>query len=59
MSRDAVDAPFLEGFKARLDGTLRRLVWCLMEWWVILPMAGGWSLMLFKVPSNPIFSMIL
>lgn len=34
-----VDAPSLEKFKARLDGTLSSLVW----WKVPLPMAGGWN----------------
>jgi len=36
MSREALDAPLLEVFKARLDGALRNLVW----WKVSLPMAG-------------------
>jgi len=36
LPREAVDAPFLAVFKARLDGALRNLVW----WKVSLPMAG-------------------
>jgi len=37
LSRQAVDAPSLELFKARLDGALSTLVW----WKGSLPMAGG------------------
>ena len=37
LPREAVDAPSLEVFKARLDGALSSLVW----WKVSLPMAGG------------------
>ena len=40
LPREAVDAPSLEVFKARLDGTLGNLVW----WRVSLPMAGGLEL---------------
>ena len=36
LPREAVDAPSLEVFEARLDGTLSSL----MEWKVSLPMAG-------------------
>ena len=36
MPREAVDAPSLEVFKARLDGALGNPVW----WEVSLPMAG-------------------
>jgi len=50
-----VDAPSLEAFKARLDGALSNLV--LRE--VSLPIAGGWNLMILKVPSNRNLSMIL
>ena len=39
LPREAVDAPSLEVFKARLDGALGNLVW----WEVSLPMAGGWT----------------
>jgi len=35
--REAVAAPSLAGFKARLDGALRSLVW----WKMSLLMAGG------------------
>ncbi|PKU43685.1 hypothetical protein llap_6013 [Limosa lapponica baueri] len=44
LPREAVDAPSLEVFKARLDGALSNLVW----WEVSLHRAGGgtqWSLM--------------
>ena len=55
MPREAVDAPSLEVFKARLDGALGNLVW----WEVSLPMAGGWNWVIVKVPSNPNPSVIL
>ena len=45
---DSVGAPFLEAFKARLDGALGSLSW----WAVALPMAGGWGWVGFVVPSN-------
>ena len=54
LPREAVGAPSLEVFKARLDGALGNLVW----WEVSLPMAGGWNWMVFKVPSNPNHSII-
>jgi len=37
LPREAVAAPSLPGFKARLDGALSNLVW----WKGSLPMAGG------------------
>ena len=40
LPREAVAAPFLEEFKARLDGALSNLVW----WKMSLPMAGGLEL---------------
>ena len=40
LPREAVDAPSLKVFKARLDGALVNLVW----WEVSLPMAGGLEL---------------
>jgi len=40
LPREAVDVPFLEVFKARLDGALSNLVW----WKLSLPMAGGLEL---------------
>jgi len=49
-----MDTPSLEVLKARLDGALGNLVW----WEVSLPMGGGWSEMVFRVPSNPSYSMI-
>jgi len=52
---EAVDDPFLEAFKARLDGAVSNLV--LRE--VSLPIAGGWNYMILKVPSSPNHSMIL
>jgi len=55
LPREAVDAPSLEVFKARLDGAFSNLVW--RE--VPLPMAGGWKWVGFKVPSNPNLSVIL
>jgi len=40
MPREAVDAPSLEVFNARLDGALSSLVW----WKASLPMKGGFEL---------------
>jgi len=40
LPREAVGAPSLEVFKARLDGASSNLVW----WKVCLPMAGGLEL---------------
>lgn len=37
--KEVVDAPSLEVLKARLDGSLGKLVW----WEMSLPMAGGWN----------------
>ena len=39
LPNEAVDAPSLEAFKARLDGAVSSLVW----WEVSLPIAGGWN----------------
>ena len=39
LPKEAVDAPLLEAFKARLDVALGSLVW----WLVTLHMAGGWN----------------
>ena len=55
LPREAVDAPSLGVFKARLDGALGNLGW----WEVSLPMAGEWNWMGFKVPSNTKHSVIL
>jgi len=55
LPREAVAAPSLEVFKARLDGAWSNLGW----WKVSLPMAGGWNEMIYNVPSNPNHSMIL
>lgn len=42
----AVGAPSLK--TSRLDGALDSLHW----WVAVLPMAGGWRWMIFKVPSK-------
>jgi len=55
LPREAVTAPSLAVFKARLDGALSNLVW----WKMSLLVSGGWNQMIFKVPSNPNHSMIL
>ncbi len=39
LPREAVDAPFLGAFKAKLDGALDSLIW----WVAAPPMRGGWS----------------
>ena len=53
------DAPSLEVFKARLDGALGNMIQCLIEWLATLPVARGWNLVIFEVPSNPSHPMIL
>ena len=55
LPREAVDAPSLEVFKARLDEALSNLIWGVAS----LPMAGGWNWVVFKLPSIPSYSMIL
>ena len=49
LPREAVAAPSLAGFKARLDGALGTLGW----WKGSLSMAAGWNWVIFKVPPNP------
>jgi len=55
LPREAVAAPSLAVFKARLDGALSN--WsggrCPCSW------QGRWNQMVFKVPSNPNYSMAL
>ena len=55
LPKEAVDAPSLEAFKARLDVALGSLV-C---WLVTLHIAGGWNWMSIVLLSNPGHSMIL
>ena len=55
MPKEAVDAPSLEAFKARLDVALGSLV-C---WLATLHIAGGWKWMGIVVLFNPGHSMIL
>ena len=55
LPREAVAAPSLAVFKARLDGALSNLGW----WKMSLPMAGCWNEMIFKDLSNPNRSVIL
>jgi len=55
LPREAVAAPPLAVFKARLDGALSILDW----WKVSLPKAGSGNYMIYKVPSNPNHSVIL
>ena len=49
LPRKAVDGPFLKVFEIQLDAALGSLSW----WVTALPMAGGWELIIFKVPFNP------
>ncbi len=49
LPREAVDAPSLETFKARLDGALSNLIWLEMS----LLLAGGLDWMGFKGPFQP------
>ena len=55
LPKEAVDAPSLEAFKARLDVALGSLV-C---WLVTLHIAGGWNWMMIVVLFNPGHSVIL
>jgi len=55
LPREAVDAPSLQAFKARLDVALGSLV-C---WLAALHTAGGWNWMSIVVLFNPGHSMIL
>ena len=55
MPKEAVDAPSLEAFKARLDVALGSLV-C---WLATLHIAGGWNWMSIVVLFNPGHSVIL
>ena len=55
LPKEAVDAPSLEAFKARLDVSLGSLGW----WLVTLHIAGGWNWMSIVVLLNPGHSMIL
>ena len=55
LPKEAVDAPSLEAFKARLDVALGSLVW----WLLTLHIAGGWNGMSIVVLFNPGHSMSL
>jgi len=55
LPKEAVDAPSLEAFKARLDVALGSLV-C---WLATLHMAGGWDWMIIVIFFNPGHSVIL
>jgi len=55
LPKEAVDAPSLEAFKARLDVALGSLGW----WLVTLHIAGGWNEMSIVVLFNPGHSVIL
>jgi len=55
LPKEAVDAPSLEAFKARLDVALGSLV-C---WLVTLHIAGGWNEISIMVLFNPGHSRIL
>jgi len=55
LPREAVDAPYLQAFKARLDVALGSLV-C---WLATLHIAGGWNWMGIVLLFNPGHSVIL
>jgi len=55
LPKEAVDAPSMEAFKARLDVALGSLV-C---WLVTLQTAEGWNWMIIMVLFNPDHSMVL
>jgi len=54
LPKEAVDAPSLQAFKARLDVALGSLVW----WLVTLHTAGGWNWMRTVFFFNPGHSML-
>jgi len=55
LPKEAVDAPSLEAFKARLDVALGSLDW----WFAALHIAGGWNWMSIVVLFIPGHSIIL
>jgi len=55
LPKEAVDAPSLEAFKARLDVALGSPV-C---WLATLHIAGGWNYMIIVVLLNPGHSMVV
>ena len=55
LPKEAVDAPSMQAFKARLDVALGSLGW----WLVTLHIAGGWNEMSIAVIFNPGHSMVL
>jgi len=55
LSKEVVDAPSLEAFKARLDVALGSLVW----WLATLHIAGGENSRITVVLFNPGHSMII
>jgi len=55
LPKEAVDAPSLQAFKARLDVALGSLVW----WVATLHIAGGWNWMSIVLLFNPGHSVIL
>jgi len=55
LPKEAVDAPSLQAFKARLDVALGSLVW----WLATLHIAGGWNSMSIVVLFSPGHSRIL
>jgi len=55
LPKEAVDAPSLQAFKARLDVALGSLGW----WLATLHIAGGWNWMSTVVLFNPGHSRIL
>ena len=55
LPKEAVDAPSLEAFKARLNVALGSLGW----WLATLHIAGGWNQMITVVLFNPGHAMIL
>jgi len=53
--REVVDAPSLETFKARLDGTVSNLIRLKLS----LLTAGDWARWSLRVPSNPKHSVLI
>ena len=55
LPKEAVDAPSLQAFKARLDVAPGSLIW----WLAALHIAEGWNWMSIVLPSNPGHSVLL
>lgn len=55
LPREAMDTPSLKVCKDKLNGAVGSLIY----WVAVLPMAGRWNWLGFKVPSKPTHSVFL